>query len=116
MLAADRNASELADDYSVLHPSVLRAIKHVVQACNDTGREICVCGESAGNPETAVLLVGLGIHQLSVSPARAAAVRVMVRSVEHKKAAQLAEEAIAAPSVQDVRQLLRGLSADQAVV
>lgn len=112
MLAADRNASELADDYSVLHPSVLRAIKHVVQACNDASRELCVCGESAGNAETAVLLVGLGVRQLSVSPVRAAAVRLMVRSVEQKKVAQLAEKALAAPSVRDVRQLLRGLSAE----
>lgn len=115
MLAADRNASELADDYSVLHPSMLRAIRHVVQACNDAGREVCVCGESAGNAETAMLLIGLGIHQLSVSPVRAATVRSMVRSVEHKTLAQLAEEALAAPSVEHVRQLLQNVSAHQGV-
>ena len=53
MLAADRNEVELADDYSVLHPSVLRAIRKVVEACRDIGRAAGVWGEAAGDPETA---------------------------------------------------------------
>ncbi len=96
MLAADRDAAELTDDYSVRHPSVLRAIRHVVEACDEAGRECCVCGESAGDVGTACLLVGLGIRQLSMSPVRAARVRCSIRSVRHSELVALAEDALCA--------------------
>jgi phosphoenolpyruvate-protein kinase (PTS system EI component) len=110
MLAADRNATELTADYSVLHPSVLRAIRHVVQTCGQSGRQLCVCGEAAGDAETACLLVGLGVKELSMSPVRAAAVRFLLRRVEHRELTALAERTLAAESAADVRQSLRLLS------
>jgi phosphoenolpyruvate-protein phosphotransferase len=110
MLAADRNEVELADDYSVLHPSVLRAIRKVVEACNDAGREACVCGEAAGDPETACLLVGLGVRQLSMSPLRAARVRLMLRGITCDRLQNLAQDALHADSHQTVRQLIGGLT------
>lgn len=107
MLAADRNAVELADDYSMLHPSVLRAIRHVVQACFETGRDLCVCGEAAGDAETACMLVGLGVRQLSMSPVRAAAVRLKLRTVAYTELKSLAEQALALEDAASVRQILR---------
>src|SRR4030095_12295942 len=62
VLAADRDAVDLLDGYSVLHPSVLRAILRVIDAARDRGRRISVCGEAAGDPATAALLVGLGLR------------------------------------------------------
>ncbi len=107
LLAADRNAVELASDYSVLHPSVLRAIRHVVQACFEAGRDLCVCGEAAGDAETAGMLVGLGVRQLSMSPVRAAAVRLKLRTATYTELKSLAEEALALEGAASVRQLLR---------
>lgn len=109
MLAVDRGASELADDYSVLHPSILRAIRQVVEMGKSAGREVCVCGESAGDADAAALLVGLGVTELSMSPLRAAAVRHRLRSLEYHRLSELATKALAAPSVHEVRSLLHSI-------
>jgi phosphoenolpyruvate-protein kinase (PTS system EI component) len=107
MLAADRNAVQLAEDYSVLHPAVLRAVRHVVEACRDADREVSVCGEAAGDAETAGLLVGLGVRRLSMSPLRAAAVRYHLRCARLDELQTLAERALASESAAEVRRLLR---------
>lgn len=106
MLAADRHAVDLAGEYSVLHPSMLRALRTIVDTCAEAGREVCVCGEAAGDPAIARLLVGMGIRQLSVSPRRAAKVRVAIRHSRLEHLRSLACEAIAASSVQSVRRML----------
>jgi phosphoenolpyruvate-protein kinase (PTS system EI component) len=67
VLAADRDAVDLVEDYSTLHPSVLRAIRRAVEAADGRGRPVSVCGEAAGDPATAALLVGLGARELSMS-------------------------------------------------
>jgi phosphoenolpyruvate-protein phosphotransferase len=112
MLAADRDAAELIDDYSVLHPSVLRAIRQVVDFCDEAGRELSVCGEAAGDPATACLLVGLGVRQLSVSPVRAARVRQAIRHTQSSDLADVAEQALQADSAATVKGLLRQIRSD----
>ncbi len=109
MLAADRNAADLVDEYSVLHPAVLRAIRKVVEACDQAGREVCVCGEAAGDAATACLLVGLGIRQLSMSPVRAVRVRMRIRQMHSNKLADLAQQALRADGSAAVKSLLRHL-------
>jgi len=95
VLAADRDAIDLIDGYSVLHPSVLRAIARVVDAARDRGRRVSVCGEAAGDPGTALLLLGLGVRELSMSPRRSVRVRHAIRRVARTDAEALASEALA---------------------
>ena len=109
MLAADRNAHDLAQDYSVLYPSILRAISQVVEAGRKAGREVSVCGEAASYPRTACLLVGLGVRQLSMSPLRAARVRYLLRETHIEELQALAKRALHGKSPADVRRLLDGL-------
>ena len=90
MLAADRNALALMDDYSVLHPAVLRAIQTVVVAADARQRPVSVCGEAAGNPLIACLLVGLGVRILSMNAVSAARVRYTLRDAYGRKLEQLA--------------------------
>lgn len=106
MLAADRDAFELVDDYSVMHPSVLRAIAKVIAAGRDAGREVCICGEAAGYARLASLLVGLGARQLSMSPVRSPRVRYSLRSFELTELEKLAQQALTSNSTAAVRQLL----------
>ena len=61
------------------HPAVIRLIARVVTAGARAGIPVDVCGEAAGDPEMLPLLVGLGVDELSVSPARLAATRRMIR-------------------------------------
>ena len=72
ILAADRNSVDLLNDDSVLHPSVLRAIIKIIESANKQNRSVCICGEAAGNPTIACLLIGLGVRELSMSPIRSA--------------------------------------------
>ncbi len=108
LLVADRDAVELIDDYSMLHPSVLRAIHSVVAAAARTGTPLSVCGEAAGDPVLAPVLVGLGVRQLSMSPARAAAVRHVLRQTELSRAGPAAEALLACDGLEAVRQQLAG--------
>ena len=116
MLAADRNASGVEDCYSVLHPSVLRAIARVVDAGRLADREVCVCGESASYPQTACLLVGLGVRQLSMSPVRAARVRYLLRATDLAHLEDLAADASNSSSIAAVRKLLQDSRISRATI
>ena len=106
MLAADRNATNVMADYSTLHPAVLRAIHQVVKAAAHHGKPLSVCGEAAGDPAIASLLVGLGIRSLSMSPGRAARVRFQLRHRSLASLNELAWDALKCRSVQAVRELI----------
>jgi phosphoenolpyruvate-protein phosphotransferase (PTS system enzyme I) len=108
ILAADRDAVDLLEDYSPLHPSVLRAIHQVVRAARSRGCPVSVCGEAAGDPAMAALLVGLGVRELSLSPSRATGVRQFIRRVACRDAEELAAAALAASDVAETKALLSG--------
>jgi len=111
ILAADRNALEVIEDYSVLHPAVLRAIRQVVEVADRKMRPVSVCGEAAADPWIACLLVGLGIRELSMSPVSSSRVRHALRHVSYRELERLAQEALASESAQDVHKLIAGLAA-----
>jgi phosphoenolpyruvate-protein kinase (PTS system EI component) len=71
----------LASALAAAHPTVLGHIAHVVEAAHAEGLSVEVCGEAAGEPPVVALLVGLGVDELSVAPARLDVVRETVRSV-----------------------------------
>jgi phosphoenolpyruvate-protein kinase (PTS system EI component) len=90
----------------MLHPSVLRAIHSVVTAAGRAGTPLSVCGEAAGDPALAPVLVGLGVRQLSMSPARVAAVRHVLRQTDLSEAAPAAEALLACDGLEAVRRQL----------
>ena len=105
-LAADRTNPELADLATALQPAVLRLIDGVVRAATDRGRHVAVCGESAADPAVVPLLVGLGVEELSVAPGAVAAVRALVSSLDPLACTELAQRALRARTVAEVRALL----------
>ncbi len=106
MLAADRGSADVDDDFSILHPALLRTIGHLAGACSSAGKPISVCGEAGGDPQAACLLAGLGIRQLSMSPVRAARVRQTLRAHAMSELEQLATEASECATTSEVRHLL----------
>ncbi len=106
ILAADRNALAMIDDYTVLHPSVLRAVHRVIEAANAAGKPAAVCGESAADPGVACLLVGLGARRLSMSPVSAALVRYALRASHLDSLEKLARAALNSDSAQTVSTLV----------
>ena len=105
-MAADRTNPDLVDMASALQPAVLRLIDGVVRAAKGRGRHVAVCGEAAADPSVVPLLVGLGVEELSVTPGAVAAVRAQVRRLDPAACTELAQRALRARTLGDVRSLL----------
>jgi phosphotransferase system enzyme I (PtsI) len=105
-LAIDRGNERLAALYEPLDPAVLRSIHHTVKAGHGQERWVGVCGEMAGDPLNAVLLIGLGVDELSVSCFDLPRVKAAIRSVDYSRALLLAEQALEQSSADGVRELL----------
>ena len=91
-LAVDRGNSRLAGLYNPFHPSVVRLLHMVARAGSSAGREVSVCGELASHPLGAFLLIGLGVHSLSVGPAALAEIKKVIRSIHQDRARAAAVE------------------------
>ena len=79
LLAVDRNNDALGDLYSPLHPGVLRLLAHVIGAGEQSGTPVAVCGEMAGDPRLAPLLLALGLREFSLHPSGLLELRRTIR-------------------------------------
>lgn len=106
-LAIDRQNPELASEADSLHPAVLRLIAMTVEGARSRGRWVGVCGGLAGDPFGAMLLAGLGVTELSMTPRDIPAVKARLRAADLPALRTLAAAALAAETAQDVRALDR---------
>ncbi|MBI5492121.1 MAG: phosphoenolpyruvate--protein phosphotransferase [Deltaproteobacteria bacterium] len=88
-LAIDRVNEHVAYLYEPYHPAVLRIIKTVADAANKAGVSVGVCGEMAGEPEYAFLLLGFGLDQLSMNAFSILRVKRLIRSVSYSEARKI---------------------------
>lgn len=105
-LAVDRDNHSLRGLYSPTDPSVLRLIKLVVAEANEQGIPVAVCGEVAADPRFTPLLIGLGVHELSVASRYLPIVKNVIRSISIIDAHHLAEHALALGTAHEVSLLL----------
>ncbi len=106
ILAIDRNNERVAGRYDALHPAVLRAIVEVVDASHLLGREVTVCGELAGDPMGAVLLLGMGIDVLSMSAGSLPRIKWVIQSFQQTDARQLLVAALECRRPMQIRTML----------
>lgn len=102
LLAIDRVNDRIAHLYEPTHPAVLRTLKQVVEEAHRQKIPVSVCGEMAGDPVYAPLLLGLGIDSLSMSPAWLPSVRYVVRAMTMADARKLAAEALTMSSPKEI--------------
>ncbi len=95
MLAIDRVNDRIAHLYEPTHPAILRMLKHIVDQAHQAKIKVGVCGEMAGDPIFAPLLLGLGVDELSMSSTLLPAVKYLVRAMKLSDAKALVEEALA---------------------
>lgn len=105
-LAVDRVNKMVGHLYQELHPAVLKLIHQVVKVCQRTGTPLTVCGEMAGNPMLALVLVGLGIRTLSMSPSLIGPVKKAIRSNSAEFLQEMAERLLTLTSPVAVRDSL----------
>ncbi len=108
-LAADRSNPELAYLQDALHPAVLRLIAGIVAGADAAGIPVAVCGELAGDPPGALVLVGLGVDELSADAGSLDGVRAALAGVTGAQLADLAKRALAATDAASVRAMAREL-------
>ncbi len=106
-LAADRGNPALERYRDSLHPALLQLIRLAVEAADRSGIELSVCGEMAGDVEAALVLVGLGVRVLSMSPTSIATVRRAVRAADNSDLERVAKASLGDASAADVRLRLR---------
>ncbi|MEW8220097.1 MAG: phosphoenolpyruvate--protein phosphotransferase, partial [Candidatus Thiodiazotropha taylori] len=106
LLAVDRNNAHVAEIYNDLHPAVLRALIQIVNGAAQYGKEVSVCGELAGNPAAAVLLLGMGVNSLSMNGGSLLRVKWVLRSFSHSRAKQLLQTALRCEQAGEITNLL----------
>ena len=108
-MAAERGDARLAPLLAGPQPAVLRLVGLAVEGARRHGRPLGVCGELAGDPTAAVLLAGLGVTELSMTPALIPEVKATLRGINLQEARAAALAAIETDSAQAARELALGL-------
>lgn len=108
--AADRMAGELADLLDPWQPALLDLIASVGEAGAATGTPVGVCGEAAGDPLLACVLVGLGVRSLSMAPSLVPAVRLVLRAHDLTRCTEMAVAARCSDDAETARAAVRALA------
>lgn len=106
VLAMDRGNPHVAAQLDALHPGVLRLIHLAVMGAETYGRTVAVCGGSASDPMAAPLLIGLGVTELSATPAVIADLKAFIRTLRMEDCRRVAEAALGTDSADEVRRLV----------
>jgi phosphoenolpyruvate-protein kinase (PTS system EI component) len=107
VLAADRGNPSMAGLQDALHPAVLRTMATVVAGADAAGIPVAACGELAGDPAGALVLVGLGVDQLSAEPRSLDGIRAALAGVTGEELRALAARSLAATDAETVRAYAR---------
>jgi len=113
-LAADRTNEKVSHLYEPTHPAILRLIKMTVDAAHQHGIWVGVCGEIAGDPVLAPLLIGLGVDELSAAPPVVPQVKYIVRRLKLAEAQELAAFALQCESPSEIYARCQKLARDTA--
>ncbi len=108
-MAVDRVNERIAYLYEPTHPAILKLLKYTFDTAHAHGIWVGVCGEMAGDPLMAPLLIGLGADELSVSPGSVPLIKDAIVKLKYSQAEQLADRAVVSKSGASVRELCREL-------
>jgi phosphotransferase system enzyme I (PtsI) len=106
LLAVDRGNERIAYLYKHLHPAVLRMIKQVITAGHHEGVWVGMCGEMAGDPLATLILLGLELDEFSVTPLTVPEIKKIIRSVEYREAARIANKVLEFEKASEVERFM----------
>ncbi len=105
-LAVDRGNERIAHLYQGFHPAVLNLIKQTVDAGHRNGIWVGLCGEMAGDPLATVLLVGMGVDELSTSAMAIPEIKKIIRSVTFGEAQEVADQILNLSTIDEIKKVL----------
>jgi phosphotransferase system enzyme I (PtsP) len=106
LLAVDRNNARVADLYHSYHPAVLHALQAVADAAHQEGKQVSICGELAGDPGAAVLLLAMGYDVLSMNATNLTRVKKAVRNLTLEQAQEALAAVMQLDTAQDIQAYL----------
>ncbi len=106
-LAVDRGNRQVAHLYQPLHPAVIRMVKHIADVARDSGINVFMCGEMAGDPMNLPVLLGLGMEKLSMNPQSIPAAKKMIRSLSITETRSFVTEVLKETSTKGVMNLVQ---------
>ncbi|MDA0129750.1 phosphoenolpyruvate--protein phosphotransferase [Vibrio sp. MarTm2] len=113
LLAVDRNNARVSDVYESMHPAVVMALNHIQLMCQQLKLPVCICGELAGDPIGALLMVGLGYRSLSMNTSNVAKVKYLLRHTDSQELKQLADKALMQPYGNDIYNMMQTFFEDK---
>ncbi|GAA4652710.1 phosphoenolpyruvate--protein phosphotransferase [Kistimonas scapharcae] len=106
ILAVDRNNPRVADLYHSLHPAVLQALQKIVHDAHQEGKPVGICGEMAGDPAAAVLLMAMGYDVLSMNATQLLKVKWTLRSMKRSQAKAILDDVMTMDNPRIIRSTL----------
>jgi len=101
-LAADRTNLRVAHIYEPLHLAVLRMMRTIIRAAHRRSRTVSLCGEMAADPIYSIILLGMGVDELSMSPVMIPAIKKIIRGVTWAEAREVARGVLRERRAKDV--------------
>ena len=111
-LAVDRVNELVASLYQPAHPAILRLLRYVADVGRDHGVDVAICGEIAGETLYTVLLIGLGIRELSISPASVPKIKRVIRSITAEEARAVTRRAERMDEPKEIEAYVEGVLAE----
>lgn len=107
LLAVDRNNARVSDVYESMHPAVIMALDQIQKMCDRLNLPVCICGELAGEPIGALLMVGLGYRSLSMNTSNVAKVKYLLCQVDSTELKALADKALMQPYGSEIYNMMQ---------
>ena len=102
----DRGNEAISGLYNSFHPTVLRAINHVIDRAHAHGIKAGMCGEFASNDKASPILLGMGLDEFSMSAGSIKTVKYRLRNTSYEEAQKLAKEVVSKATAKEVLELL----------
>lgn len=106
-MAADRMSEKVSYLYQPMNPSLLRLIKSAIDGAHSQGKWCGMCGEMAGDPLSAPVLLGLGLDEFSMSATSILNARKIIRSLSYEEMKDLAAKAISMDTMEEVQEMVK---------
>lgn len=103
ILAVDRGNEKIAKLYQEFHPAVIRAIDKIIRTAHKNKIPVSVCGEMASYKLASIVLIGMGVDELSVTPSEFTEIKNVMRSINYKEAKALVEKILELDTEQEIR-------------
>ena len=104
LIAVDRSNGMISDMFQEFHPAVLRSLKIIIDTAHRNNIRVSICGEMASIPLAAIVLVGLGIDELSVVPSIYPKIKQIIRKMKYSEAKILTEQILKLSTEKEIRE------------